>query len=311
MNRQPNRIPSDHGSRITAHLFNATARALVIALCALTISGCSLLRVGYGQFDTYAAWTADRYFDLDAGQRQEFLRRFDRLHAWHRYEQLPDYVAFLGEARTRVQKGLAREDVAWVTEGAKARYRAIVRRMADDAAAMLMTVTPAQLEALQRRWDRDNDRFVRQYRLEDGLEEQRQARVERLLSRIQDWTGSLSAEQESKIAAMAKELPLIHGLRHEDRLRRQREFLELMARRKDSRRFAGELRNWLLNWEKGRDPKYHKLFNEWEQKQADLYVAVDRMLTPQQRAATLTRLQGYMDDFTRLAERPAPQAAGR
>jgi hypothetical protein len=276
-----------------------------------TLPGCSLLRVGYGQFDTYAAWTADRYFDLDSGQRQEFLKRFDRLHAWHRYEQLPDYAAFLDEAKRRVQKGLAREDIVWVTEGAKTRYRAIVRRMADDAAAMLMTVTPAQLEALQRRWDRDNSRFIREYRLEDGIEEQHKARLARLLSRIQDWTGSLSAEQESRIAAMAKELPLIPGLRHEARLRRQREFLELMARRKDARRVAAELRSWLLDWEKGRDPRYARLFNEWESKQADLYVAVDRMLTPEQRAAAVARLQGYMDDFTRLSQKPVPQAASR
>jgi hypothetical protein len=290
-------------------LKRALARILLVALCVAALGGCSLLRVGYGQFDTYAAWTADRYFDLDAGQRQEFLNYFDRLHAWHRYEQLPDYAAFLGETKSRVQKGITRDDVAWVTEGAKARYRTILRRMAPDAAAMLMTITPAQIEALQRRWDYDNRRFIREYRLEDGLDEQRQARVERVLSRIQDWTGSLSTEQESRIAAMAKALPLIHGLRHQDRLRRQREFLELMARRKDARRFAAELRDWLIDWEKGRDPEYDRLFREWELKQADVYVAVDRMLTPQQRAAAVARLQRYMDDFTRLSERPAAQPA--
>ena len=283
--------------------------AIVSALLLATLPGCSLLRVGYGQFDTYAVWTADRYFDLDPGQRQEFLKRFDRLHAWHRYEQLPDYAAFLGETKARVQKGITREDVAWVSEGAKARYRAIVTQLADDAAAILVTVTPAQLEALQRRWDRDNWRFLGEYRLEVGVDEQRQARVERVLSRVRDWTGSLSTEQETRIVALANELPLIHRLRHEDRLRRQREFLELMAQRTDSRRFAGSLRQWLLNWAKGRDPEYERLFNELERKQADFYVAVDRMLTPQQRAAVLGRLQGYMNDFTRLAERPAAQPA--
>ena len=276
------------------------------------LGGCSMLRVGYGQFDTYAVWTADRYFDLDASQRQEFLKRFDRLHEWHRYEQLPDYVVFLGETKSRVQKGIAREDIMWVTEGAKARYRAIARRMADDAAAMLMRVSPAQIEALQRRWDRDNRRFLGEYRLEVGIEEQRQARLDRVLSRIQDWTGSLSAEQESKIAALAKELPLIHRLRFEDRLRRQREFLQLMAQRNDPRRFPAELRNWLLDWEKGRDPEYDKQFKKWERQQADVYVAVARMLTSEQRATVLARLQTFMDDFTRLAERPAAQpAAGR
>jgi hypothetical protein len=284
-------------------------RLLLLILCLAALGGCSLLRIGYGQLDTYAAWTADRYFDLDVEQRQEFHRRFDRLHAWHRYEQLPDYAAFLGEVRGRVQNGVARADAAWVIEGTKARYRAIVAQMTDDAAAMLATVTPAQLEALQRRWELDNRRFIRQYRLAEEPEEQRKAQVERMLSRIEDWTGSLSAEQESRIAAMVAGYPLIHRLRHEDRLRRQREFLELMARRKEGPAFTAALRAWLANWEKGRDPEYDRLFREWERRQADFYVAVDRMLTPQQRAAVLERLQRYMDDFTRLAERPAPQSA--
>ena len=275
----------------------------MLVLCATVLGGCSLLRVGYGQLDTYAAWTTDRYFDLDPGQRQEFHKRFDRLHEWHRYEQLPDYAAFLGEIKARVQKGIAQEDAQWVSDGVKARYRAVVAQMAEDAAAMLATVTPAQIEALQRRWDADNRRFIREYRLEDGLEEQRKAQVERSVSRLEDWTGNLSPEQESRIAAMVAAYPLIHRLRHQDRVRRQREFLELLTRRNDTRAFTREFRDWMSNWEKGRDPEYHRLFTEWERKQGDFYVAVDRMLTPQQRATVIERLQRYMDDFTRLSER--------
>jgi hypothetical protein len=179
--------------------------------------------------------------------------------------------------------------------------------MADDAAAMLATVTPAQLEALQRRWDVDNRRFIREYRLEEGLEEQRKAQVERSVARLEDWTGNLGPEQESRIAALILAYPLIHRLRHEDRLRRQREFLELLSRRNDSPAFTREFRDWMSNWEKGRDPEYHRLFTEWERKQGDFYVAVDRMLTPQQRATVIERLQRYIDDFTRLAER-GPQS---
>ena len=283
------------------------ARILVLLLCLAALGGCSLLRIGYTQLDTYAAWTTDRYFDLDSGQRQEFNKRFDRLHAWHRYEQLPDYAAFLGEIKARVQKGVAQEDASWVADGVKARYRAAVAQMAEDAAAMLATVTPAQIEALQRRWDLDNRRFIREYRLEDGLEEQRKAQVERSVSRLEDWTGNLSTEQESRIAAMVLASPLIHKLRHEDRMRRQREFLELLSRRNDSPAFVREFRDWMSNWEKGRDPEYHKLFTEWERKQGDFYVAVDRLLTPRQRATVVERLQRYIDDFVRLAER-GPQS---
>jgi hypothetical protein len=277
-----------------------------------TLAGCSMVRLGYPQLDTIAVWITDDYFDLEPEQKQEFRRRFQRFHEWHRYEQLPDYAAFLAETKARLQKGLTREDALWVTEGVRARYRTLVTYAADDAAAMLMSVTPAQLDALQRQWEKVNRRFVREYRLEATVEEQRRATGRRALSRIRDWVGHLDDEQDQQILAWASELPLIHGQRRQDRLRRQREFLQLMSQRDDAGQFAARLRRWLQNWEGGRDPGYDRLFNEWTQQQADLYVAVYRILLPHQREAVAERVQGYINDFTRLAQRPAAQAtAGR
>ena len=286
--------------------------AVLLALSFAVFPGCSMLSLGYGQLDTFAAWTANDYFDMEPEQRQEFSRRFDRLHDWHRYEQLPEYVSFLNATRARLQDGIKREDVLWVIEGLKKRYRTVIGRGAEDAAAMLMTVTPAQIESLKRQWDRDNRRFVRVYRIQDSPQEQREARLKRAYSRITDWTGSLGSEQEAKIAAIVSEWPLIHPLRYEDRLRRQREFLQLMTQRGDARQFADRVRHWLTHWEERRDPEYARLYADWEQRQADFYFTVSRMLTPQQRVSVLRRIQSYMDDFAQLAQRPdAPISAGR
>jgi hypothetical protein len=297
---------------IVEWLKSSVAQAIVLAFMLATLAGCSMVRIGYPQLDTIAVWTADDYFDLDSQQKQEFRTRFGRFHEWHRYEQLPDYAVFLAEAKARLQKGLTREDALWVTAGVRARYRTLVTYAADDAAAMLMSVTPEQLDALRRRWEKDNRRFVREYRLEASVEEQRRATGRRALSRIRDWVGHLDDEQEREILAWASELPLIHGPRHQDRLRRQREFLQLMSQRDDAGRFAARLRNYLSSWEEGRDPGYNRLFNEWTQQQADLYVAVYGILLTHQREAIAERVQVYIDDFTQLAQRPAAQAtAGR
>ena len=283
--------------------------AILLTLLLAVLPGCSMVRIGYPQLDTITVWTADEYFDLDPLQKHEFRKRFERFHEWHRYEQLPDYAAFLAETRTRLQKGLTREDVLWVTNGVRARYRTLVVYASDDAAAMLMTITPEQLDALQRRWEKDNRRFVREYRLESSVEDQRRATGRRTLSRIRDWVGHLDDDQEQQILAWAGELPLVHGARHQDRLRHQREFLQLMAQRDDAGRFAARLRNFLSNWEEGRDPAYDRLFDKWTQQQADLYAAVYRILLPHQRAALAVRVQAYINDFTHLAQRPAAQAA--
>jgi hypothetical protein len=287
----------------------ALARILALALLAVLLGACTFLRIGYPHLDTYAASVADDYFDLDLRQKQEFRTRFDRLHAWHRYEQLPDYVSFLTETKTRVERGVTRADVAWAIGGVQERYRTIMQRSADDAAVVLMTITPEQLNGLQRRWDKDNRRFTREYRLDDGVEEQRKAAVRRTLSRVREWAGSLTPEQEAKITAMVSELPPMHGLRHEDRMRRQKEFMKLMrSRGDDPRQFSARLRHYLINWEEGRDPRYDRVFKESTEKQAELYVAIGRMLTPAQRAAVTRRLQGYIDDLARLSQRPGVAA---
>ena len=287
----------------------ATMSAILLTLLLAVLPGCSMVRLGYPQLDTITVWTADEYFDLDPQQKHEFRKRFERFHEWHRYEQLPDYAVFLAETRTRLLKGLSREDVLWVTNGVRARYRTLVVYASDDAAAMLMTVTPEQLDALQRRWEKDNRRFVREYRLEASVEDERRATGRRTLSRIRDWVGHLDDDQEQQILAWAAELPLVHGARQQDRLRRQREFLQLMAQRDDAGRFAAGLRNFLSNWEEGRDPAYDRLFSEWTQQQADLYAAVYGILLPHQRIALADRVQAYINDFTHLARRPAAQAA--
>jgi len=277
---------------------------LVIACCAGLLASCTMMRLGYGQLDTFAAWRANEYFDLDARQKDEFLRRFSQLHDWHRYEQLPDYVAFLGQTRARVQQPLTRDEVLWFVDGVKARYANIVTRASDDAAALLLTITPAQLEALQRRWDKDNRHFAREYRLAGSEEDIKRARVRRTLEQVRDWVGTLEHEQEQRISAIVNALPMTEKLRYEDRLRRQREFIQLMARRGEGReQFAARLRQWLIGWDKGRASEYERRANEVFEQRVRLVIEIERMLKPHQRQIALNRLQDYIDDFTKLAER--------
>ncbi|HSB49469.1 MAG TPA: DUF6279 family lipoprotein [Burkholderiales bacterium] len=284
-------------------------RLITMLLFAALLAGCSMVRIGYPQLDTIVAWVADDYFDLDSQQKRDLRTRFARFQEWHRYEQLPEYSAFLSEAKARIDRGFTREDALWLGDGIRVRYRAIVEFGAEDMAALLMTITPQQLEHLQAHWEGVNRRFARQYRVEASGDEQRRAAGRQVLSRIRDWVGHLDDAQEQQILAWAAELPLVHGPRQQDRIRRQREFLQLMAQRDDPARFAARLRHFLLEWEDGRDPEYDRLFREWRVRQADLYAAVFRILLPHQRAAVADRLQAYINDFTQLARRPEAQAA--
>lgn len=286
----------------------AFVRALFLALCLATLGGCAMVQLGYNHLDTWAAYRANEYFDLDAEQKQEFRARFERLHEWHRREQLREYAAFLTETRSRIQKQPRREDVIWIAEGLKARYRVIARRMNPDAAALLATLKPEQLDALQRKWDDDNRRFIRERRIKAGLEERDRGRAERSIDEIRKWVGNLAPEQERRITALSDAMPSISEPRLQERMRRQREFLKLLES-KTHRDFAPRLERFLVGWESARPPEYERALTAWWDRRIDYFVTVYQILTPQQRATLDGRLQDYVEDFIKLAERSPGQAA--
>ncbi len=278
-------------------------RALLLCALSMLLGSCSMIRVGYGQIDTVAGWMVQDYFELEPAQRDVFNNRFQRLHQWHRREQLPEYARFFGEVRDRAQKGMRSEDVQWLVDGIKARFAIIAARAAPDATELLADLTPAQIEALRKRLDANNRKFIREHRLDQPPAARKQAQQRRLLSQIKDWVGPLSAEQETRVIALIQPLPLTESLRHEDRLRRQKEFFTLLEQRGNRAVFAPRLRDWLINWENGRSPELARGMDEGWRKRADFYAAVDKLLTPEQRSHFTGRLQDYIEDFRELATR--------
>ena len=288
------------------HITALPARlALLWMLLAASLSGCvSMVGLGYSHADTVAAWRADQYFDLGSEQERAFRERFEQLYAWHRYQQLPEYVAFLGAGKDRLQRGLTAQDVDWFANGLKERYRLIVKRGASDAAALLATLAPDQIDNLKQRWTKDNERYVDQRKIDGTLEQRQRARAKRIITQVKDWVGSLNEGQEKRIAALAHALPDTERMRHEDRLRRQREFLQLLeGRRGDRAEFTARLERWLLEWEAGRDPEFARLADASWRQRVELYVGVARMLTPEQRDNALQRLQDHIAEFQRLSQR--------
>jgi Family of unknown function (DUF6279) len=281
----------------------ATRLIVALGLVAL-VAACSFTRFGYNQADTFAAWTVDDYFALDGQQKDEFQKRFDRFYRWHRAEQLPDYAEFMRTARSRVQKGLNREDVLWFVEGMRARFGTMMRHAAPDAAVLLATLTPAQVENLQRKWEKDNRKYVKEHKVNGTSEERNEYEARRMAKAFKEWLTGLNDEQQQRLATMVRELPPIDDFRYAERLRRQREFLELLSHRtEDRQQFTARVSDWLANWGRGRSAEEQRRLDAWWAKRADIFVALERTLTPDQRTASLERMQAYADDFTALARR--------
>lgn len=277
-------------------------RLLLLALTLLLLAGCSMVRVGYGQLDTVVAWIAHDYFDLEPAQREILSRRFEQLHEWHRREQLPEYARFAAEIRTRAQRGFAAGDVLWLVEGMKTRYAVTAAKAAPDIADLLASLSAAQIDHLRREFDTMNRKFLRENRTHESLAARRQHQQRNSLKQIREWVGPLSEAQEARIFTLLQQVPLTDALRHEDRLRRQREFLKLLeARNTDRASFTRRVSDWLVHWEQNRPTELARSFEESWKRRAEFYEAVDKMLTAGQRNHLTHRVQEYIDDFRHLA----------
>jgi hypothetical protein len=283
--------------------FRATRFVVALGLIAL-VAACSFTRFGYNQADTVAAWMVDEYFDLDSQQKQDFQKRFERFYAWHRTEQLPEYATFMRTAKGRVQQGLNRDDVLWFVDGIRARVRTASQKAAPETAAFLATLTPPQIEALQRKWDKDNKKYMKEHKVNGTPEERQEFEAKRVVKTFKEWLTPLNSEQEQRVTAMVRDLPPIEQFRYAERLRRQKEFLAVLSQRgEDREKFTARVADWLTHWERGRTPDEQKKLDAWWAKRADIFAALDKTITPEQRTASLQRMQGYIEDFTQLARR--------
>src|SRR4051812_16515500 len=185
-----------------SNAFRAARLGIGLVLLALIATACSFTRFGYNQADTLAAYMADNYLDLDAQQKADFAKRFDRFYAWHRNEQLPEYAQFFRTAQTKVQKGIAREDVLWFVDGLRGRVRIAGRQAAPETAAFLATLTPAQIENLQKKWEKDYKKYVKENKINGTPDERAEVEAKKIVKTFKEWLTGLNDEQEARVATL-------------------------------------------------------------------------------------------------------------
>jgi hypothetical protein len=272
----------------------------VLLLAVVWLAGCSGARLAYNNADTAARWMADDYFALVGAQKEDFSARLARFHAWHRSEELPHYSALMAGAGGRLARGLTQQDLDWAWDNVDARYRRMAEHAAPDLAAVLVTLTPAQSEHLDRKFADSNVEYARKY-LRGSEAEQRQRRDKRNLELMREWFGDLSDGQEAQLKIASARLPLLYSLRLQNRQRRQREFVALLNAYRSPAELEPKLRRWLADWQGGASPELQRLSDLHRKRYMQMLLELDCSLAPAQRAHALARLSEYGEMFAALA----------
>lgn len=280
-------------------------RLLSIVLAAWLLHGCSAVRLSYNNADGLVRWWLDQYVELSPAQDELVGERLARIHAWHRKSQLPDYVDLTRRARKLVAGQPRAADVLTLLDGIIRAATTLAEQVAPDVADLLLTLSPDQIEHMADRFKRKNGDYAKEIQLAGDARAQSKAHLKRVLERSEYWFGDFSDEQKAALRKLIDAQPPGARFWYDERLRRQRAWLELarlVQRERPPRdRVIQLLREYVARFDMPRDAARLPQARALRRDSAELYVAIQAMTSPDQRAHGQHKLDDLINDFTALS----------
>jgi len=267
----------------------------------VSLTACIAIKLTYHQADRILSWYADDYFDLNRDQVAALKIQLAPLLQWHRRTQLPDYVQLISQIEKKLQGPIDVEDAHWLNNQLKQRYLKIAEEISRPADSFLFNLSPQNLKALRKKFSKDNRKYIQENQLDESLESQQEARVDRLYKNIEEWTGRLTRAQKEIIQKLLNLIPATEKLRLEEHRLRQKALLKLWDSVEDRAVFNKGLHDWLTQWDMERTLPMAQQFNDTREQKFKLYVKIYQMLSTEQRQNILTRLIDLKDDLLQLS----------
>jgi hypothetical protein len=273
-------------------------RLLLIGLMVGMLTSCMPIFL-YRHADRLVLWKIDEYVDLTADQKQFVRTRLKDLLAQHRKDALPIYERFLIQIKEQSVDGLDRQEVDWIFSTYQRLRADLFKRITADGAVILSSLTDRQIQYLESQFQRDHEKAAR--KLKEGRDSRLSRRASTTLDWLKDWCGTYSKDQQQRIRELSLALPDLLAVRLGYQEYRQHEFLQFVQSTRDPQVLSVYLENLLLFPEQSAPPDYQHEIDHMTQSVKEMVLAVDRMITMQQRTHALAKLQRLIDDIHALA----------
>lgn len=283
-------------------------RPFCLFLAALTLASCSTVKLAYNQADWLLVRYLDDYVALDTSQRERFESQLQAYLHTHRRERLPDYLVFVETTRERVTDGLTQREMSSIFASLQLLYRITAAETAPLVAPVLANLTPKQIDRLARKLAQDNREYTQDY-LAGSQAERRKARSERVVQRVEKWTGRLTRQQNRLLSRFVKAFPDIATDWYDYRVAEQTGLLKLLRTGSDRDTILSYLLGWWV-WQVRQPTRLEQKKEELDTALKTMLVTLDATLTAQQRRHLLRRLDRLANDLAELSSQ-APKTPAR
>lgn len=202
---------------------------LLFLLAGPLLSGCSALRLGYGNGSQLAWWWVDGYFDFSREQAPLVKKGIDRWFEWHRYTQLPVYAEFLAQARQRVTEPTTPALACALQDRVRELAEPAIERAIAEFADVVPGLAEPQFKHLEQRYAKSNDEMRADFLQADPDERLRES-TKRAVERLERIYGSLGDAQLKLLSTVVANSPFNPEAWLAERQRRQRDTLATLRK---------------------------------------------------------------------------------
>ncbi|MEK8053524.1 DUF6279 family lipoprotein [Ideonella sp. DXS22W] len=284
-------------------------RGALLTVCVLGLTACSAVRLGYDQGPTLAWWWLDRQLDFSSAQKPRVQAALDDWFAWHRATQLPAYADELAQLQRLKTERLAPAQVCTLFAGWQQRLRTAATQALPAAAEIVRTLTPAQLEHLERHQAEVLDDAARQFLKPGSTEaERRQALIDRETERFESLYGTLQDAQRRRLAEALVASPFDAERWLAERRARSADLLRALrqwqAERADAATVQAGLQRLADELLASPRPAYREQQRRVTEANCAIVAELHNSATPAQRQRAAERLKRWEEDARALAAAP-------
>ena len=280
-------------------------RIISLLACALTLAGCGMAtRLAYNQSGELAYWWIDGYVDVNSQQGPRLREELASLLQWHRKTQLPLYADALQKLQPLAAGNLTEAQACAVADEVRDKLMHISTQVEPTAAWLAASLTPQQIEHLQRKYEKNSKEYSKDWS-SLAPDELRKKRIKQARSRSEMLYGKLDAEQMAVLESTVDKSDFDAEATHFERQRRQRDTLQTLRKIATDKPSAAEtqalIRALLDRNLNSPNPAYRALQHaQWREACAN-FAKVHNSTTPAQRTKALETLKEYETDFRVLA----------
>jgi protein-tyrosine-phosphatase len=279
------------------HIVLLLACALLATACTLTNLFYSNVGIAYSSAPPMLSWMVADYIDMSDDQKEFVRERVSRAFAWHRAQELPEYHRFFQKVLAQSEDSISVEEAATDHRELRDYYHRAVERLLPDMADFFLQLDSLQVKRLEQRFNKDNRKIVGDA-TEGSRAERQEKRLERFLTHLEQFTGTLNDSQRAMVTAYLATQSELVDERLADRRYRQSGVLALVRSKPTREEAVAELRRLFIDTESWRNADYQKKLRTRDAQLFDLIARLSASLTAEQRAAFQRRIRGFIRDIT-------------